>query len=396
MSSLVPAREPAILPGSTIGILGSGQLGRMLALAARSLGYRVHVFSPEADAPAASVSDKEFVASYQDLEAIRSFARGVDVVTFEFENISSEATSTAAQHVPVRPSGSVLSITQNRLREKGFLQSRGFPVTPFRPVHCLDDLKRAAADLGLPCVMKTANFGYDGKGQFKLLNEAELEPAWDSISGAPAIYERFVPFAKEISVIGARTADGHFEAFPVFENTHTRHILDISVAPARVDATVERDARHLAEQILDALGVVGVLTVEMFLTSDNRILINELAPRVHNSGHLTLDACITSQFEQQVRAVCGLPLGSTTLLRPAAMSNLLGDLWENGEPDWVAALENPAVKLHLYGKREARSGRKMGHLTATGSTASEAVHRVVEARARLSDASQGNRLRSRT
>ncbi len=384
MPTMIPSRPPAILPGSTIGILGSGQLGRMLALAARSLGYRVHIFSPETGAPAASVADKDYVAAYHDLEAIRTFANAVDVVTFEFENVCSQATSTAAEHVPVRPSGGVLTLTQNRLREKTFLQNQGFPVTPFRAISSLEDLRKAAVDLGLPGVMKTADFGYDGKGQFKLSKEAELAPAWRSISEAPAIYERFVPFAKELSVVGARMVDGHFEAFPVFENTHARHILDISVAPAGIDPSVERDALNLAGKILDALDVVGVLTVEMFLTSDNQILINELAPRVHNSGHLTIDACVTSQFEQQIRAVCGLPLGSTTLLRPAAMSNLLGDLWDNGEPDWSAALEDPVVKLHLYGKREPRPGRKMGHLTATGSTSSEAVRRVIEARERLS------------
>ncbi len=383
MPLMSSSRGPAILPGSTIGILGSGQLGRMLALAARSLGYRVHVYSPEPDAPAAAVSDKELVGAYEDLEAIRSFARGVSVVTFEFENVPSEATSAAAEHAPVRPDGSVLHITQNRLREKGFLQSHGFPVTPFRAVGRLDDLKKAAESLGLPGVMKTADFGYDGKGQWKLTRPEELEPAWHSLSGAAGIYERYVPFAKELSVVGARGTNGHCATFPVFENTHSRHILDFTVAPARVDPKVEREAQELARDILDQLDVVGVLTVELFLTADDRILINELAPRVHNSGHLTLDASLTSQFEQQVRAVCGLPLGSTELTSPAAMANLLGDLWDNGEPHWLAALEDPRVKLHLYGKRHARAGRKMGHLTATGSSIEEAMDRVAGARARL-------------
>lgn len=370
-------------PGATIGILGSGQLGRMLALAARSLGYRVHIFSPEKQAPAAAVSDREFVGDYEDATAVQEFAATVDVVTFEFENVPVAATRAAAAKTAVRPQGEVLHITQNRLREKSFLRENGFPVTPFSPVRSLQDLNAAVNTHGLPGVLKTADFGYDGKGQVKITELAQLEAAWNAMKGQTAIYERFVSFEKELSVVGARSLDGSFSAFPVFENDHSRHILDLTLAPARVPAAKQEEAEELARRILDALQVVGVLTVEMFLGADGTILVNELAPRVHNSGHLSIDACVTSQFEQQVRAVCGLPLGATQLHSPAAMANLLGDLWKNGEPHWSEALQDPWVKLHLYGKTQPRPGRKMGHLTACAHTLEAAADRVLSARARL-------------
>ena len=372
-----------LLPGATIGILGSGQLGRMLALAARSLGYRVHIFSPEKQAPAAAVADREFVGDYEDATAVQEFAATVDVVTFEFENVPVAATRAAAAKTAVRPQGEVLHITQNRLREKSFLRENGFPVTPFSPVHSLQDLSAAVNTHGLPGVLKTADFGYDGKGQVKITDNAQLEAAWNAMKGQSAIYERFVSFQKELSVVGARSLDGGFSAFPVFENDHSRHILDLTLAPARIPAVKQEEAVELARRILDALQVVGVLTVEMFLGADGTILVNELAPRVHNSGHLSIDACVTSQFEQQVRAVCGLPLGSTQLHSPAAMANLLGDLWKNGEPHWSEALQDPWVKLHLYGKTQPRPGRKMGHLTACAHTLEAAADRVLSARARL-------------
>jgi 5-(carboxyamino)imidazole ribonucleotide synthase len=379
MSSTIPP----LLPGSTIGVLGSGQLGRMFALAARAMGYRIHIFSPEQDPPAGQVADQEIVAAYDDLEAIREFAKGVRVVTFEFENVPARSTTEAARHVPVRPSGSVLHITQNRLREKNFLQKHGFPVTPFRAVRSLAELQDAVNELDLPAVLKTADFGYDGKGQVKLTSASQLSGAWESMKGAEAIFESFVSFEKEISVVGARTLSGRFAAFPVFENSHSNHILDVTIAPAAIPPQLFRDACELAAGILEKLEVVGLLTVEMFVASDGRLLVNELAPRTHNSGHLTIDACVTSQFEQQVRAVCGLPLGSSELRQPAAMANLLGDLWQNGEPDWAAALDDPKVKLHLYGKSQARAGRKMGHLTASAATVEEARACVLRARERL-------------
>jgi 5-(carboxyamino)imidazole ribonucleotide synthase len=355
----------------------------MLALAARELGYRIVIYSPEDDSPAGQIGDLEFSCGYDDLGKIHEFARQTDVVTFEFENVPSATTAAAAEFVPVRPAGEVLHITQHRLREKTFLSQNGFPVTPFRRIGSLADLQSAANDLGVPAVLKTASFGYDGKGQVKLQSKADLEPAWEKLNGAEGIYEAFVDFEKEISVIGARTVRGEFSAFPVFENSHSRHILDVTFAPAGISPRLAAEAAALAAGILEKLNVVGLLTVEMFVTRTGRILVNELAPRTHNSGHLTIDACVTSQFEQQVRAVCGLPLGSTEQKAPAAMANLLGDLWSSGEPNWQAALQDRLVKLHLYGKREARPGRKMGHLTATGASTVEAVRRVVEARARL-------------
>jgi len=373
----------AILPGATIGVLGSGQLGRMFAIAARELGYRIHIYSPDDDSPAGQIGDREFSFAYEDLDRIREFARGVRVVTFEFENVPAASTAAAAEFAPVRPDGQVLHTTQNRLREKTFLAKSGFPVTPFRAVNSLGDLETAARELGLPAVLKTAAFGYDGKGQVKLRDGAQLKEAVAALRGAEGIYEAFVDFEKEVSVVAARTLTGDFRAFPVFENTHANHILDVTFAPAAIGPRVAKEAVDVAAGILEKLNVVGLLTVEMFVTRDGRLLVNELAPRTHNSGHLTIDAAVTSQFEQQVRAVCGLPLGSTELRQPAAMANLLGHLWERSEPNWAAALEDPAVKLHLYGKRDARVGRKMGHLTATAPNTEEAVRRVREARERL-------------
>jgi len=372
-----------IPPGSTIGVLGSGQLGRMFAIAARRMGYRVHTLSPDYDTPTGQVADREVQAAYDDLDAVRDFARGVDVVTFEFENVSAAATEAAAEHAPVRPAGSVLHATQHRLREKGFLAGAGFPVTPFAAVRSLGDLRAALAALGTPAVLKTAGWGYDGKGQVRIAAPGEAEAAWSALGGEEAILEAFVDFDREVSVVAARGLDGSFAHFGVIENRHHRHILDISTAPAAVPPGVEREAVAVARGILEGLGVVGVLAVEMFLTRDGRLLVNELAPRPHNSGHLTFDACVTSQFEQQLRAICGLPLGSTELLRPAAMANLLGDLWSEGEPDWEAACRLPDVKLHLYGKAAARPGRKMGHLTALAGTVEEARERVIAARAAL-------------
>ena len=357
----------------------------MFTIAARRLGYRVHVYSPDSDTPAGQVGDVEFVAPYEDLDRVREFARGVSVVTFEFENVPSATSRAAAEVVPVRPAGEVLHLTQQRLREKTFLQAHGFPVTPFRRVTTLAELEASVRELGLPAVLKTASFGYDGKGQQKLRSAAELPAAFSNLRGAEGIYEAFVEFEQEVSVVAARTAEGGFAAFPVFENAHADHILDVTFAPAAISPALAAEAQQLARGILDALQVVGLLTVELFVTRDGRLLVNELAPRTHNSGHLTMDACVTCQFEQQLRAVCGLPLGSTQLRQPAAMANLLGDIWlaAGGEPHWRAALSDPLVKLHLYGKAEPRAGRKMGHLTATGTTVEEAVARVRSARERL-------------
>jgi 5-(carboxyamino)imidazole ribonucleotide synthase len=374
-----------ILPGATIGVFGSGQLGRMMALAARQMGYRIHTFSPDQDSPTGQVADREFCAPYDDLDAVRAFVRGVHVVTFEFENVAAAVAEVAQDEgIPVRPGGRVLHITQNRLREKQFLAAAGLPVTPFAAIHSLADLQAALSAIGYPAVLKTAAFGYDGKGQVKLSTAAEAEAAWRQIGGQTAILEAFVPFTHEVSVVAARGVDGSFAHYGVIENQHRNHILDLSLAPARIALTLAQQAVEIARSVLEKLDVIGVLCVEFFVTGDERVLINELAPRPHNSGHLTIEASPTSQFEQQVRAVCGLPLGETHPIRPAAMANLLGDRWAGGEPKWAAALAVPGVKLHLYGKAQPRPGRKMGHLTALGNTLEEAQQAVQAAREALS------------
>jgi 5-(carboxyamino)imidazole ribonucleotide synthase len=371
-----------ILPSSTIGVLGSGQLGRMFAIAARRMGYRVHTFSPLEDTPTGQVSDYEITASYDDLEQVKNFARNVSVVTFEFENVPSATVETAARFAPVRPSGNVLHITQNRLREKTFLSWHGFPVAPFKHVRNDEELKIALDEIGVPSVLKTAGFGYDGKGQVKIESADGVTEVFRE-----SVLEGFIAFEKEVSVVAARGVDGSFVHYGMIENEHANHILDVSKSPANVSPKIEKEAIEIARGVLETLDVVGVMCVEFFLTQDEKLLINELAPRPHNSGHLTFDACVTSQFEQQLRAVCELPLGSTELLKPAAMANLLGDLWETGEPDWESALKFPEIKLHLYGKTEPRKGRKMGHLTALADTADEAANIVRAAREALTSAS---------
>lgn len=373
----------AILPGSVIGVLGSGQLGRMFAIAARRMGYRVHTFSPDSDTPAGQVSDREYERAYEDLDAVREFARGVSVVTFEFENVPSATVEAAARYAPVRPSGAVLHTTQHRLREKTFLSRAGFPVAAFRHVVETEEIHEALSEIGYPAVLKTAGFGYDGKGQTIIKSADDVPHAAAALGGREGILEAFVDFEREVSVVAARGARGEFSHYGVVENEHRRHILDVTVAPANVSDEVAREAVEIARSILETLAVVGVMCVEFFLARDGRLLVNELAPRPHNSGHFTFDACLTSQFEQQLRAVCNLPLGSTELLRPAAMANLLGDLWSEGEPRWEAALAHPEVKLHLYGKTEARAGRKMGHLTALASSPAEAARIARAARAAL-------------
>jgi 5-(carboxyamino)imidazole ribonucleotide synthase len=365
-----------ILPGATVGVLGSGQLGRMFAIAARRMGYRVHTYSPENDTPTGQVADLEITAPYLDLDRIREFARNVSVVTFEFENVPGEAAAAATECAPVRPAGNVLHITQDRLREKNFLASRGLPVTSYAPVHCLADLRLAVAALGCPLILKTSGFGYDGKGQVVIRDPADADAAWDAISRCPAVLEKYVDFAMEVSVVAARGVDGSFSHYGVVQNEHRRQILDVTTAPASVSEKVQKDAIDITRTVLEALDVVGVLCVEFFLTKEDTLLINELAPRPHNSGHFSFDACITSQFEQQLRAVCALPFGSTHQFQPSAMANLLGDIWMHGEPNWAAACAFPDVKLHLYGKMEPRAGRKMGHLTAFGPDASGIVRQA--------------------
>ena len=374
--------QPRIIaPGAALGVLGSGQLGRMFALAARRMGYRVHTFSPEQDTPTGQVADVEVVADYEDLDALRTFARQVDVVTFEFENVPLAAVDAVEELVPVRPCGVALHTAQQRAREKQFLADRGFPTAPFANATSLDELWDAVARLGTPAVIKTAAFGYDGKGQHKVTTPADVEHIWTAIGRQEAVIEKFISLQAEVSVVGARGVSGEIVLYQLFENRHRDHILDVTTTPAAVSPQVALRAAEITREILEELNYVGVLCVEFFVDTNGELLVNELAPRPHNSGHLTCDAASTSQFEQQVRAICGLPLGSARLLAPAAaMANLLGELWEDGEPNWAAATRFGDVKLHLYGKSEPRRGRKMGHMTAMGRTVDEALDRVISAR----------------
>jgi 5-(carboxyamino)imidazole ribonucleotide synthase len=369
-----------IAPGAAVGVLGSGQLGRMFAIAARRMGYRVHTFSPGDDTPTGQVADVEVTASYEDLDALRAFARQVDVVTFEFENVPIEAIDAIEQHAPVRPSGVALHTAQQRAREKTFLADRGIPTVPFMAAATLDELWNAVAQVGTPAIIKTAAFGYDGKGQHKVTSPADVEHIWTAIGHQEAVIEKMISLQCEVSVVGARGMDGEMKEYVPFENRHRHHILDLTTAPAAIPAAAAKRAVEITRTILEELQYVGVLCVEFFVSTDGELLVNEIAPRPHNSGHLTFDAAVTSQFEQQLRAICGLPLGSTELIRPAAMANLLGDLWVDGEPNWAAAMRLPDVKLHVYGKDGPRPGRKMGHLTALGKTAQEAQERVIAAR----------------
>lgn len=375
-----------LTPGATIGVLGSGQLGRMLGIAAKQMGYFIHTYSPDKDTPAGQVCDREIVAAYEDLEALAAFGKTVDVVTLEFENIPVAALNTLEQYVPVRPGPAILHIAQHRLREKTFLAQSGFPVVPFRPVRSVEELGQILTSFPLPAVLKTAGFGYDGKGQAIVHSAAEAHMAFNNLGGQEAVLEKRITLQKEFSVIAARSWQGHMAVYQPIENVHRNHILDISSTPADIPMAIAEQAVAIIRELMDTLGYVGLLCVEFFLTDDDQLYINELAPRPHNSGHLTIEAAVTSQFEQQLRAICGLPLGSTDFVRPAAMANLLGDVWSTGEPIWNVALQQADVKLHLYGKAEARPGRKMGHLTALGRSPAEAIAKVSASRNRLMQA----------
>lgn len=381
-----------ITPGATIGLLGGGQLARMTALAARPLGYRVHLFDPHPEPPAGVVCDRVFRASFDDATALEEFARSVDVATLEFENIPVEALERIERHVPVRPRGAVLHITQHREREKIFLRDHGFPCAPFRVVNSPDELAAALGEIGPRGVLKTAEFGYDGKGQRKIDPAEDARVAWrdwtgevDDSTSRRGVLEAWIDFEAELSVICARRPSGEIVAFPVAENQHEDHILATSIAPGRFALEVHREAEALARAIAEALQVEGLLAVELFLTKSGALLVNELAPRPHNSGHFTIDACVTSQFEQHARAVCDVPLGATRQHSPAVMINLLGDLWPEPElaPDWSSVLRVPAAKLHLYGKRTAKPGRKMGHVTFLAETIDAGLEMAKAARAAM-------------
>jgi 5-(carboxyamino)imidazole ribonucleotide synthase len=370
-----------LLPPASLGVIGGGQLGRMFLQAAQRMGFRAGVLSATEDAPAAQVAHWSVVAPPDNLPGLRAFVEQADAVTVEFENVSAPALRWLARRCPVRPGWRTVWVSQNRIREKAFLTQHGFPHAPWAPIRTEEELASSLETLGLPLILKTAASGYDGKGQVKVDRASDLESAWAHLGRVSCVAEGWVSFAVEVSVVVARGADGQAVSYPVGLNRHERHILDSTLMPASVGPAVANEARSIALAIAQALGTVGVLTVEFFLTADGSLIVNELAPRPHNSGHLTIEAAVASQFEQQVRALCGLPLGGSHLVSPAAMVNLLGDLWAHGEPDWASALaSDPGVNLHLYGKRTAAPGRKMGHLTVLDADPETALSRAVAAR----------------
>jgi 5-(carboxyamino)imidazole ribonucleotide synthase len=351
-----------IPPGATLGLLGGGQLGRMFTVAARTLGYRVTVLDPDPASPAAEFATGHLNTAYTDPDSLDSLARSCAAVTTEFENAPAEALNAIAERTIVRPSGDSVSVAQDRAREKGFFADHGLPVGPFAVLNTPADFDAALERVKLPALLKTARFGYDGKGQARIDSRADLERAFREWKGVPCVLEELLALERELSVILARTANGETAVFPVAENRHTRGILDVTIAPARISDSLRDEATSLAIRLASELRYVGILAVEMFVV-EGRLFFNEMAPRPHNSGHYTIDACRTSQFEQQVRVLCGLPLGDPSQHTPAVMVNLLGDIWKKGPPDWDAVLRHPRAHLHLYGKREVRPGRKMGHVT---------------------------------
>jgi 5-(carboxyamino)imidazole ribonucleotide synthase len=386
-----PSARRACLPGevvlnppASLGVIGSGQLGRMFIHAAQRMGYRAGVLSTYEDAPAAQVAHWSVIGAPGQLSALRTLVDRAQAVTVEFENVSAPALRWLARQRIVRPDWRTLWTCQNRLREKTFLARNGIPHAPWRPVHAEAEVTAAVGALGLPLVLKTASSGYDGKGQVLVTQDREAMSAWSRLGKAACVAESWVEFAAELSVVVARGHDGAAAAYPVALNHHRRHILDATLVPAPVGPVVSLEARTLALAVAQALGTVGVLCVEFFLTAEGRLLVNEIAPRPHNSGHLTIEAAYTSQFEQQVRALCGLPLGRSDLVLPAAMVNLLGDLWAHGEPRWDAALRLDAgAKIHLYGKRKPAPGRKMGHLTVLDADPEAARERALAVRQAL-------------
>ncbi len=362
-----------ILPGATLGVLGGGQLGRMFTMAAHTLGYRVVVLDPDPHSPAGSIADQHIEGDWHDHASLQMLGEECAAVTTEFENVPAESLEYLSRFCIVRPDARAVSISQDRIREKTFLREHGIPTAPFAAIEEEEDLEAAWRTLMPPLLLKTARLGYDGKGQRPVESLAQAREAFEAFGRKPCVLEEKVPLATEVSVVLARTHDGQCALYPVGENHHERGILDTTIVPARVDARIEREAMDAAVAIAHALNYCGVLAVEFFVTRDGELLANEMAPRPHNSGHYTLDACITSQFEQQVRTLCGLPPGDTLLLAPAVMINLLGDLWAQGEPCWERLLAEPTARLHLYGKREARPGRKMGHVTCLSTEEEEAL-----------------------
>ncbi len=369
-----------ILPGATVGVVGGGQLGRMFALQARSMGYRVVVLDPDPQSPAGAVADRHIRAAYDDERALSDLSTTCAAVTTEFENVPAATLERLGRSSLVRPPVEAVAITQERIAEKSFLESHGFATAPFRPVRNKDDLLEALASLPLPALLKTSRLGYDGKGQAAVESKADAVKAFERFGAVPCVLESRLELECELSVIVARGADGDVVTFPVAENRHQDGILETSVVPARVSGSLSHQACQIATKIAEAMAYVGVLGVELFVAGGGRLLVNEMAPRPHNSGHYTIDACSADQFEQQLRALCGLPLARPWLLSPVAMVNLLGDLWAGGEPRWEEALKRPGVRLHLYGKAEARPGRKMGHLNCLARDPDRALALALETR----------------
>ncbi len=357
-----------LLPGSALGVFGGGQLGRMFVLAAKKLGYRTVVFAPEHkdDSPAGKESDEYIPGDYFDSDALSEFAGKCDAVTTEFENVPAAAYEAVCERLPVSPSPAALRIAQDRIAEKQFLTDAGIAVAPYAAVTADSDLGDALGDMVWPAIIKTARFGYDGKGQREVCNIQEVAAAMAQTAAESYVVEQAIDLKAELSVILARSANGECEFYPAADNEHRNGILHISSAPSSLDPEVHSEARVIARKVADALDYCGVLAIEFFLSADDKLMANEIAPRPHNSGHYTIDACVASQFEQQARAMCGLPAASARLLTPAVMVNLLGDLWHDGAPDWGELLTQPDVRLHLYGKSEARPGRKMGHFCVIG------------------------------
>nr|WP_226818659.1 5-(carboxyamino)imidazole ribonucleotide synthase [Acidithiobacillus montserratensis] len=365
------------MPGATLGILGGGQLGQMFVLAARRMGYPVWVLDPDPDCPAAAVADQHLCAAYDDPAALQALADHCAAVTAEFENVPASAMHYLEKRIPVRPGAEALAIAQDRAREKSFFQELGLETAPFAVLRQMEDVTTAVQHttepLPFPAILKTTRFGYDGKGQREVATASELAAAWKSLNTPEAILESRIQLQQEFSIILARAVDGLMVFYPAAENIHHQGVLDLSIVPARVPEALQTQARHSAARIATALDYVGVLAVEFFVSAKGQLLVNEMAPRPHNSGHYSIDACVSSQFDQQVRALCGLPLADTRLISPVVMMNLLGDLWEAGEPDWQQLLQHPQIKLHLYGKKAARPGRKMGHVNALSPEAERAL-----------------------
>lgn len=375
-----------IFPDAMLGMLGGGQLGRMFTLAAHTMGYRVTVLDPDPLSPAGAIADVHIKAAYQDREALELLADTCVAVTTEFENVPADSLRWLAAHCTVRPAGDAVAVAQDRVREKRFLSGNGFPVAPFAVIERESELDDIDGSL-LPGILKRARFGYDGKGQVRVATVAEARAAFAALGAETCVLERRIELRSEVSVVVARGADGQTRTFPVTENRHRNGILDVSIVPARVSPEIARAAERAAAGVAEKLDYCGVLAVEFFVTADGALLANEIAPRPHNSGHYTIDACATSQFEQQVRTLCGLPLGDTRLLSPVVMVNLLGDVWQHGTPAWDRVFAAPGGKLHLYGKHEARPGRKMGHYTVLAETADDALERALAVQAALASGS---------